>query len=89
MRTVGSAEVARRTTDRRTGDIMSERPKPGYECRHQLAEWVRLHCPCATERGGLLRGLLAIVERELEAAEQRSRPQGGPTPPANPDGGPA
>lgn len=60
---------------------MTERPKLSYECRHQLAEWVRLYCPCATEDSEFLRGLLAIVERELAAALRR-RPTSDPTPPA-------
>ena len=50
---------------------MPERPKLSYECRHQLAEWVRLYCPCATEDSEFLRGLLVIVERELAAASRR------------------
>lgn len=50
---------------------MPERPKLSYECRHQLAEWVRLYCPCATEDSEFLRGLLVIVERELTAASRR------------------
>lgn len=59
---------------------MPEQPKLSYECRHQLAEWVRLYCPCATEDSVFLRGLWAIVERELAAAARR-RPTGDPTPP--------
>ena len=47
---------------------MPEQPKLSYECRHQLAEWVRLYCPCATEDSEFHRGLLVIVERELAAA---------------------
>ncbi len=50
---------------------MPEQPKLSYECRHQLAEWVRLYCPCATEDSEFLRGLLVIVERELVAATRR------------------
>ena len=50
---------------------MLEQPKLSYECRHQLAEWVRLYCPCATEGSEFLRGLLVIVERELAAASRR------------------
>ena len=50
---------------------MPEQPKLSYECRHQLAEWVRLYCPCATEDSEFLRGLLVIVERELAAALRR------------------
>ena len=50
---------------------MPEQPKLSYECRHQLAEWVRLYCPCATEGSEFLRGLLVIVERELTAASRR------------------
>jgi hypothetical protein len=49
---------------------MLEQPKLSYECRHQLAEWVRLYCPCATEDSEFLRGLRAIVERELAAARR-------------------
>lgn len=50
---------------------MPEQPKLSYECRHQLAEWVRFYCPCATEDSEFLRGLLDIVERELAAASRR------------------
>lgn len=50
---------------------MPERPKLSYECRHQLAEWVGLYCPCATEDSEFLRGLRVIVERELAAASRR------------------
>ena len=50
---------------------MLEQPKLSYECRHQLAEWVRLYCPCATEDSEFLRGLRVIVERELAAATRR------------------
>lgn len=50
---------------------MPEQPKLSYECRHQLAEWVRLYCPCAAEYSEFLRGLLVIVERELAAASRR------------------
>ena len=59
---------------------MPERPKLSYECRHQMAEWVRLYCPCATEDSEFLRGLRVIVERELAAALSR-RPTIDPTPP--------
>lgn len=52
---------------------MTEQPKLTYECRHQLAEWVRLYCPCASEEPEFLRGLLVIVERELVAATRRSQ----------------
>ncbi len=52
---------------------MPEQPKISYECRHQLAEWVRLYCPCATENSEFLRGLLVIVERELAAVSRRHR----------------
>ena len=60
------------TPTNRNGDaVMPERPNLSYECRHQLAEWVRLYCPCATEDSEFLRGLLVIVERELAAAALR------------------
>lgn len=69
---------------------MPEQPKLSYECRHQLAEWVRLHCPCATENTEFLRGLLVIVERELVAAQRRpSVSADDPNPLAGRDGGPA
>lgn len=55
---------------------MPERPKLSYECRHQLAEWVRLYCPCATEDSEFLRGLMAIVEGELAAASLRHQTTG-------------
>ncbi len=55
---------------------MPEQPKLSYECRHQLAEWVRLYCPCATEDSEFLRGLLVIVERELAAASRRHHTAG-------------
>lgn len=58
---------------------MTEQPKLSYECRHQLAEWVRLYCPCATEDSEFLRGLLVIVERELAVVLRR--PTSDPTPP--------
>ncbi len=59
---------------------MPEQPKLSYECRHQLAEWVRLYCPCATEDSEFLRGLRVIVERELAAALRRHQTtdNGGP-----------
>lgn len=60
---------------------MPNHPKPSYECRHQLVEWVRLHCPCATEHPEFVRGLLAIVERELRAtarSERQPERDGGP-----------
>ena len=68
---------------------MPEQPKLSYECRHQLAEWVRLHCPCATEDSDFLRGLRAIVERELVAALRRRQSAGDPGRPADSDGGAA
>jgi hypothetical protein len=52
---------------------MPEQPKLSYECRHQLAEWVRLYCPCATEDSEFLSGLRLIVERELAAAARCSQ----------------
>ena len=67
---------------------MPVQPKLSYECRHQLAEWVRLYCPCATEDSDFLRGLRVIVERELAAALRR-RPAGDATPPAGREGGAA
>lgn len=68
---------------------MTEQPRLSYECRHQLAEWVRLHCPCATEDSDFLRGLRAIVERELAPALRRRQSAGGPERPAGSDGGAA
>ncbi len=58
---------------------MPERPKLSCECRHLLAEWVRLDCPCAPEDSEFPRGLLAIVERVLAAALGRLTPS-DPTP---------
>ncbi|MFO0847105.1 MAG: hypothetical protein U0871_00910 [Gemmataceae bacterium] len=66
---------------------MSDRPKPSYECRHQLAEWVRLCCPCATEDAELLRGLLLIVERELVRACRHRTAAGDADRPAGRAGG--
>lgn len=66
---------------------MPEQPKLSYVCRHQLAEWVRLYCPCATEDSDFLRGLRVIVERELAAALRH--PAGDPAPPVGQEGGAA
>ena len=66
---------------------MTERPKLSYECRHQLAEWVRLFCPCATEDSEFLRGLLVIVEREIAASLLRRSPVCDPDRTAGRDGG--
>jgi hypothetical protein len=40
---------------------------------HTLAEWVRTHCPCALEDREFLRGLLFIVDEEIERALGRER----------------
>ncbi len=66
---------------------MTEQPKLSYECRHQLVEWVRLYCPCATEDSDFLRGLRVIVERELAATLRRQA--GDSTPPVGQEGGAA
>lgn len=69
--------------------VMLEQPKLSYECRQQLAEWVRLYCPCATENSEFLRGLRLIVERELTASFRRQIISGNATPPTGTDGGTA
>ena len=66
---------------------MPERPKLICECRHLLAERVRLDCPSAPEDSESLRGLVAIVERILAAALGRQTPS-DPTP-VDGRGGPA
>jgi hypothetical protein len=48
-----------------------------YECREQLAAWLRAHCPCAFDdpEREFYRGLLVICNEEVLRALARARDQ--------------